>query len=79
MLLQSHYAGFRIAEITCPTKYFDDASSINLRRSVKYGLLCLWNGVLYLLARLKVYEAPMFRFRAGKARPGEGVPWNHPS
>ena len=52
MLLQSHYAGFRIAEITCPTKYFDDASSINLRRSAKYGLLCLWNGVLYLLARL---------------------------
>ena len=79
MLLQSHYAGFRIAEITCPTKYFDDASSINLRRSAKYGLLCLWNGVLYLLARLHVYEAPMFRFRAEKARPGEGVPWNRPS
>jgi glycosyltransferase involved in cell wall biosynthesis len=64
MLLQAHYAGFRIAEITCPTKYFEGASSINLRRSMKYGVLCLWNGVLYLLARMKVYRAPIFRFRA---------------
>jgi glycosyltransferase involved in cell wall biosynthesis len=79
MLIQAHYAGFRIAEITCPTKYFDDASSISLQRSAKYGLLCLWNSVLYLLARLKVYEAPIFRFRAEKAGPSEGVPWNRPS
>ncbi len=38
MLSQIIYAGFDIAEVTCPTKYFDEASSINLRRSIKYGL-----------------------------------------
>jgi glycosyltransferase involved in cell wall biosynthesis len=64
MLVQAHFAGFRIAEITCPTKYFDDASSINFRRSVRYGLLCLWNGFLYPLAKLKIYRAPIFRIGA---------------
>lgn len=38
MIAQIFYKGFEIAEITCPTKYFDEASSINLRRSIKYGL-----------------------------------------
>lgn len=38
MLAQILYAGFEVAEITCPTKYFPEASSINFRRSVKYGL-----------------------------------------
>jgi hypothetical protein len=38
MISQIFMAGFDIAEITCPTKYFDDASSINLSRSITYGL-----------------------------------------
>src|SRR5690554_1170942 len=38
MLAQIWYAGYEIAEITCPTKYFDDASSINLKNSTSYGL-----------------------------------------
>jgi len=38
MLAQCVYFGFRIGEVSCPTKYFEDASSINFRRSVKYGL-----------------------------------------
>lgn len=38
MLAQIFYAGFEVAEITCPTKYFPEASSINFHRSVKYGL-----------------------------------------
>jgi glycosyltransferase involved in cell wall biosynthesis len=38
MLAQIFYAGFEVAEITCPTKYFPEASSINFRRSVKYGM-----------------------------------------
>ncbi|MGB4536330.1 MAG: glycosyltransferase family 2 protein, partial [Tenuifilaceae bacterium] len=37
MIAQIFFAGFEIAEITCPTKYFDEASSINLRRSITYG------------------------------------------
>jgi glycosyltransferase involved in cell wall biosynthesis len=38
MLSQIFFSGFEIAEITCPTKYFEEASSINFRRSMKYGL-----------------------------------------
>ncbi|HKK74596.1 MAG TPA: glycosyltransferase family 2 protein [Saprospiraceae bacterium] len=38
MLSQIIYAGFDIGEVTCPTKYFEEASSINLKRSIKYGL-----------------------------------------
>ncbi|HTF03310.1 MAG TPA: glycosyltransferase family 2 protein [Bacteroidia bacterium] len=41
MLSQIVYGGFEIAEITCPTKYFPEASSINFRRSLKYGLGCM--------------------------------------
>lgn len=41
MISQIVYAGFEIAEITCPTKYFDEASSINFSRSLKYGLGCM--------------------------------------
>ncbi|TND03687.1 MAG: family 2 glycosyl transferase [Bacteroidetes bacterium] len=41
MLSQIIYAGFEIAEVTCPTKYFEEASSINFSRSMKYGLGCL--------------------------------------
>lgn len=41
MVSQIFFKGFRIGEITCPTKYFDEASSINFRRSLKYGLGCL--------------------------------------
>jgi glycosyltransferase involved in cell wall biosynthesis len=38
MLAQIFWAGYEIAEVTCPTKYFEEASSINFRRSLKYGL-----------------------------------------
>ena len=51
MLVQCHAANFKIAEITCPTKYFADASSINFRRSLRYGILCLWTGFRYFLHR----------------------------
>ncbi len=54
MLAQIFDAGFEIGEITCPTKYFDEASSINFRRSVKYGLGVLGVSVRYFLHRLKI-------------------------
>lgn len=47
MLLQIFAAGFEIAEITCPTKYFKEASSINFQRSVKYGLGVVGESVKY--------------------------------
>jgi glycosyltransferase involved in cell wall biosynthesis len=51
MLAQIFFAGYEIAEITCPTKYFDDASSINLRRSIKYGLGVLGVSFCYRLQK----------------------------
>ena len=49
MLAQIWYAGFEIAEITCPTKYFDDASSINLKNSTVYGIGVLKTSVQFRL------------------------------
>ena len=49
MIAQIFMAGFEIAEVTCPTRYFPEASSINLRRSLKYGLGVLGVSLSYLL------------------------------
>ncbi len=51
MLAQICWLGYTIAEITCPTKYFEDASSINLRRSLVYGFGCLATALRYRLAK----------------------------
>ena len=51
MLAQIWYAGYEIAEITCPTKYFDDASSINLKNSSIYGLGVLKTSLQYRLQK----------------------------
>jgi glycosyltransferase involved in cell wall biosynthesis len=62
MIMQSHYAGFRIGEVTCPTKYFDDASSINFSRSVKYGLGCLKTSLVYRFAKWRITNPAVFDF-----------------
>jgi hypothetical protein len=54
MLAQIHYLGFNIAEVTCPTKYFKEASSINFVRSTKYGLGCLWVALQFRLTRMGI-------------------------
>lgn len=51
MLVQIHWLGETIAEITCPTKYFKEASSINFQRSVIYGFGCLITGAKFRLAK----------------------------
>jgi len=56
MVAQIFYNDFEIAELTCPTKYFKEASSINLKRSIIYGLGVLKVSVLYFLTRLKIYK-----------------------
>jgi glycosyltransferase involved in cell wall biosynthesis len=61
MLAQIFYAGFEIAEITCPTKYFEEASSINLRRSIKYGLGVLRTSMGYFLQKSGLVSLPMFK------------------
>jgi len=61
MIAQIFYAGFEIAEITCPTKYFDDASSINFRRSSIYGIGVLKTSVSYLLQKLGLAKFRIFQ------------------
>jgi glycosyltransferase involved in cell wall biosynthesis len=58
MLVQTIYFGHRIGEVSCPTKYFPEASSINFGRSVTYGL-----GVLWTSARFVLQKAGLLRFR----------------
>lgn len=60
MLLQILWAGATIAEISCPTKYYGDVSSINFRRSITYGFGCLRAGMTYWLARRGLLSTPMF-------------------
>jgi glycosyltransferase involved in cell wall biosynthesis len=59
-LAQIFYNGFEIAEITCPTKYFDDASSINFSRSTTYGLGVLKTSLLYFLAKTMKLKIVLF-------------------
>ena len=61
MLSQIFMAGFEIAEITCPTKYFEEASSINLRRSIKYGLGVLRTSLGYFLHKTGLISLPMYK------------------
>jgi len=60
MLAQIHWLGYTIAEITCPTKYFAEASSINLRRSITYGFGCLRTALEYRLARAGLTTSERF-------------------
>ncbi|MBU0994034.1 MAG: glycosyltransferase family 2 protein [Proteobacteria bacterium] len=61
MLAQIIWLGYQIAEISCPTKYFPEASSINLKRSIKYGIGCLETAFAFRLAKLHLLQSPLFR------------------
>jgi glycosyltransferase involved in cell wall biosynthesis len=60
MLAQCCFIGARIGEISCPANYFEDASSINFRRSVTYGLGVLRVSVAYSLHKAGIYRASLF-------------------
>ena len=60
MLVQILWCGYQIAEVSCPTKYFREASSINFRRSIKYGLGCLGTALLYRLAKMRLIKSKLF-------------------
>lgn len=59
ILLQVLAHHFRIGEISCPSKYFSEASSINLRRSLTYGLGCVYWAIIYFIGRIKLYKHPL--------------------
>ena len=56
IIAQIYYHGYDIAEITCPTKYFEDSSSINFSRSIKYGFGVLKVSFLYFLTKTNIYK-----------------------
>ena len=60
MLAQILWFGHTIAEVTCPTKYFAEASSINFMRSVKYGFGCLLTALSFRLAKMKLIQTKLF-------------------
>jgi glycosyltransferase involved in cell wall biosynthesis len=61
MISQIFYAGFDIAEVTCPTKYFPEASSINFRRSMKYGLGVLGVSFAHFFNRLGIVKSGIYK------------------
>ena len=62
MLAQILWFGHTIAEVSCPTKYFTEASSINFTRSVKYGLGCLVTGLAFRMARMRLADSKLFPY-----------------
>lgn len=63
MLSQIIYGGFDIAEVTCPTKYFEEASSINLRRSIKYGFGVLGVSWKHFFNRIGIAKSKLYKRR----------------
>ncbi|MCK9421878.1 MAG: glycosyltransferase family 2 protein [Bacteroidales bacterium] len=61
MLSQIFYAGYEIAEITCPTKYFPESSSINFRKSLIYGLGVIQTSFCYFLQKNKLARFKIYR------------------
>ncbi len=60
MLAQIFWLGYTIAEVSCPTKYFPEASSINFVRSLKYGFGCLFTAMIFRLAKMEVIKSELF-------------------
>ncbi|HZL43705.1 MAG TPA: glycosyltransferase family 2 protein [Verrucomicrobiae bacterium] len=66
MLAQILWHGFTIAEVSCPTLYFREASSINLPRSIRYGIGCLRTAATYRLAKTGLVRSKLFPVPAGQ-------------
>jgi glycosyltransferase involved in cell wall biosynthesis len=66
MLAQCAHFAFRIGEVSCPTKYFDEASSINFRRSVKYGLGVVITTLQFAMQRWGLAQSRIFRADGGR-------------
>ncbi|HZR67357.1 MAG TPA: glycosyltransferase family 2 protein [Terriglobales bacterium] len=70
MLAQCAFFGFRIGEVSCPTKYFPEASSINFRRSVKYGLGVLATTMQFAFQKWGLAKFSIFNREGRKLEPG---------
>ena len=70
VLAQCVYFGFRIGEVSCPTKYFAEASSINFRRSITYGLGVLGTTLQFALQKLGIARFRLFSPKGRRLEPG---------
>jgi glycosyltransferase involved in cell wall biosynthesis len=70
VLAQCAYFGFRIGEVSCPTKYFDEASSINFRRSVTYGFGVLLTSLQFALQKMGIMRFRVFSDKGRRLEPG---------
>jgi glycosyltransferase involved in cell wall biosynthesis len=71
MLAQCVHFGFRIGEVSCPTKYFEEASSINFPRSVQYGLGVLATTIQFALERMGIARFRIFSRKGRRLEPGK--------
>jgi glycosyltransferase involved in cell wall biosynthesis len=60
MMTQIVWFGYTVAEVSCPTKYFAEASSINFKRSMKYGIGCLKTACAFRLAKMNLIKSVLF-------------------
>lgn len=60
-IVQAVFCGFRIGDIPIPTRYFDEASSIDFRNSLKYGIQTVWVMIKYLLQKTKLFNFKIFK------------------
>jgi hypothetical protein len=60
MIAQVLWLGYTVAEVSCPTRYFKDASSIDFGKSVVYGVGCLKTACEYRLAKMKLIDSKLF-------------------
>src|SRR6266436_721243 len=74
MLAQILWYGFTIGEVSCPTKYFPEASSINLRRSIKYGFGCLATGLKYRMSKMGIIRPQLFQAKSLGRHKGDLAP-----
>jgi glycosyltransferase involved in cell wall biosynthesis len=65
MLAQIIWLGYTIGEISCPARYFPEASSIGLLKSIHYGLGCLWTALIFRLAKAGLVKSSRFPLRDG--------------
>jgi glycosyltransferase involved in cell wall biosynthesis len=73
MLAQAIFFGYQVGEISCPTKYFEEASSINFSRSVKYGLEVLSVSLQFRLQRMGLMKSAIFSKEAGDKSGGSSL------
>lgn len=72
-LTQAVYFNFRLGDVPIPARYFEEASSINFSRSVRYGLLTLWTMACFLLQKMRLFRFSFLQPAAGEAKRAEAT------